>query len=282
VADRRINDALLWIILFLYAPFDGLVFGAARLIHDPNSADASRFQSVAAISLIAAIALLLAALPKASAVRRTMLLRAAAIGSLVIAGVVLVANRAHVKHYVGKNEIKVLGEIAFRQGLESNEHLLAAIHIGQQEQLERLLPVLRLANHVPFNMATRCEKKLGQHFEETAVPSSGAIEGASIYTRFDNKGRAIEVKGWAEQGGTPAECIVIIDGSGTAIGAGASMLARPDIERDQERSLGRVGWSAVAPLPQVMPVCALAFFPANDGPVPLASCLNNLAAERRD
>ena len=102
---------------------------------------------------------------------------------------------------------------------------------------------------------------------------------ARVYALFGDKGQAMEVRGWAERDGTPAECIVIIDGDGMAIGAGASMLARPDIEHDQKRPLGRVGWRAVATLPQVMPVCALALFPGNDAPAPLANCAHSLAAE---
>ena len=69
-AERRIGDALLWIMLFFYAPFNALVIGIVRLNHDPNGATASRYQSPVAISLIATIVLMLAALPKASETRR--------------------------------------------------------------------------------------------------------------------------------------------------------------------------------------------------------------------
>ena len=277
-AERRIGDALLWIMLFFYAPFNALVIGIVRLNHDPSGATASRYQSPVAISLIATIVLMLAALPKPSQSRRSTLLRGAAVATLVVVAVVLTANRAYVGHYTRKSEIKVLSEIAFRQGLESQEHLEGTTHSKQLNLLERLLPDLRAAQHVPFNTVSRCEERLGQHISEAAGSPSGAIDAAFAYPLFGGKGQALEVKGWAERVGTPAECIVIIDGNRTAIGAGASMLMRPDIEREQVRPLGRIGWRAVATLPQVMPVCALALFPGDSEEVPLANCRSSLAA----
>ena len=74
----------------------------------------------------------------------------------------------------------------------------------------------------------------------------GRIETLSVYEQADNSGRAIALSGFAERDGTAAECIVIVDGNGTAIGAGASVSERPDLERNEGHSLGRVGWRAVA------------------------------------
>ena len=88
-AERRISDALLWIILFFYAPFNALVIGIVRLNHDPSGAPRAAISPPVAISLIATIVLMLAALPKASATRRITLLRAAAAATLLIAAVVL-------------------------------------------------------------------------------------------------------------------------------------------------------------------------------------------------
>lgn len=277
-AQGRINDALLWIILFFYAPFNAVMTGIGRLSRDDGIATASRYQSVTAISLIATIALLLAALPKGAVSRRAALLRAAAIITLLLAGVVLLANRAYLKHYTASNETKVLSEIALRLGIEGQEHLRAPAHAKQLAELDRLLPDLRGARHVPFNTKTRCEELLGQRLNALAASTAGSVDAISTYTIYPDEGQAMQLKGWAAQDGTPAECIVVIDGSRTAIGAGASMLVRPDIERDKGRPLGRVGWRAVATLPTSMPVCALALFPGESQALQLANCQESLAA----
>jgi hypothetical protein len=89
-------------------------------------------------------------------------------------------------------------------------------------------------------------------------------------TRGDS--RALEVSGWAERDGTAAECIILVDGSGTAIGAGALVTRRPDVEQAAARSLGLVGWKGVAAKPTSSPVCAFALFPRESEPLPLADC----------
>ena len=76
----------------------------------------------------------------------------------------------------------------------------------------------------------------------------------------------------AERDGVTAECIVLVDGTGTAIGAGALVARRPDVEQEAARSLGLVGWKGVASVPASSPVCALALFPGESEPVPLAGC----------
>jgi hypothetical protein len=143
-----------------------------------------------------------------------------------------------------------------------------------RRQFERVLPVLRAARHAPFHWRSRCEELLGQSIPEagTVGPAVGRIESLSIYKQADNSGRAIALSGFAERNGTPAECIVIVDGNGTAIGAGASVSERPDLERNEGHSLGRVGWRAVAALPPSATVCALVLFPGEAKPLPLADC----------
>jgi hypothetical protein len=131
---------------------------------------------------------------------------------------------------------------------------------------------------VPFNTKTRCEALLGRRLAATAAAPAGSVDVASAYAIYLDEGQVVQLKGWAEQNGTPAECIAMIDGNRTAIGAGASMLARRDIERDKGQSLGRVGWRAVATLPTSMPLCALALVPGEGQAVPLANCAPSLPA----
>jgi hypothetical protein len=85
-------------------------------------------------------------------------------------------------------------------------------------------------------------------------------------------GRALELSGWAERDGVAAECVILVDGAGTAIGAGAFITRRPDVEQAAARSLGLVGWKGVAAAPTSSPVCAFALFPGESEPVPLADC----------
>ncbi len=74
-AERRIKDTLLWVILFFFAPFNALMTGIGRLGYGVKIAATSRYQSVTAITLIATIVLVLAALPKTASSRREILLR---------------------------------------------------------------------------------------------------------------------------------------------------------------------------------------------------------------
>jgi hypothetical protein len=85
-------------------------------------------------------------------------------------------------------------------------------------------------------------------------------------------GRALELSGWAERDGVAAECVVLADSSGTAIGAGAFITRRPDVEQAAAQSLGLVGWKGVAAMPISLHVCAFALFPGESEPVPLANC----------
>ena len=74
-AERRIKETLLWVILFFFAPFNALMTGIGRLGYGVKIAATSRYQSVTAITLIAMIVLVLAALPKTASSRREILLR---------------------------------------------------------------------------------------------------------------------------------------------------------------------------------------------------------------
>jgi hypothetical protein len=191
----------------------------------------------------------------------------------------LVTNRGGPANYVwqyrDRAELKVLTEIALRQSLESEIYLKRAM-THHPQKVSAWAPILRAASHVPFNINTRCESLLGRRVAETAGEPAGSIEEISTYAIFPDRGKAVELTGWAEHDGAGAECIVVIDGSRTAIGAGASMLLRPDVERDKGRPLGRVGWKAVATLPEVMPLCALALFRGETKAVPLANCQESI------
>jgi len=65
------------------------------------------------------------------------------------------------------------------------------------------------------------------------------------------------------------------------IGAGASVSERPDLDRSKGRPLGRVGWQAVARLPSSATICALALFPGEAKPLPLADCKHIAAGAGR-
>jgi hypothetical protein len=69
-----------------------------------------------------------------------------------------------------------------------------------------------------------------------------------------------------------AECVILADASGTAIGAGAFVTRCPDVEQAAARSLGLFGWKGVAAMPTSSQVCAFALFSGESEPVPLADC----------
>jgi hypothetical protein len=175
-----------------------------------------------------------------------------------------------VVNYTARNERKVVAEIALRQGIEGNQHLKAATPAFPQ--LKRSIPVLRAARHAPFHWRSRCEERLGQHIAERTGPSAGRIETLSAYRMSRGEGLALELSGWAERDGVAAECVVLADSSGTAIGAGAFITRRPDVEQAAAQSLGLVGWKGVAAMPISLHVCAFALFPGESEPVPLANC----------
>ncbi len=275
----RVGETLAWIVLFFYAPFNGLTTAIGRLGLGSETASSSRYQSVTAISLIAAITLVLAALPNGRVSRRASLARGAVVVAMIAVAVVLAANRAFVRKNVARNERKAIAEIALRQGIQGQHHLKVVTPVIVE--LENMLPELRAAQHAPFHWQSACEELLGTRLPETSGPASGAVETMSDYPVWHGTARAIELTGWAEQGGSEADCVVVVDGSRTVIGAGASVSERPDIERAKgATSLGPIGWKAVATMPLSTPICALALFPDdidNDGPwEPLDNCQANI------
>jgi hypothetical protein len=157
-----------------------------------------------------------------------------------------------------------------RQGIEGSQHLKAVTPaLGQ---LDRALPVLRAAKHAPFHWRSRCEGLLGQTIAEPTGLAVGRLETSSAYKVSHGDARALELSGFAQRNGVPAECIVLVDGTRTAIGAGAPVVKRPDVEQAAGRSLCLAGWKGVAASPKVMPVCALALFPGEDELAPLDGC----------
>jgi hypothetical protein len=270
VVQGRTKEILVWIILFLFAPFNALMTGIGRLGFGMAAAASSRYQSVAALTLIATITLALAALPKGPASRLLAAVRAMSLGALLLLAPLIVIDRSYLKDYSARNEKKVIAEIALRQGIQGDDHIKAAT--PATEQLDRLIPVLRAAHHVPFDRSSRCEEMLGQHIPDTVGLTAGLVETLSTYEMSHGAGRAIELSGWAERNRAAAECIIIVDGSGTVIGSGASVSRRADLELAKGRTLGLVGWKAVAALPQSMPVCAFALFPGETQWTPLSKC----------
>ena len=67
-----------------------------------------------------------------------------------------------------------------------------------------------------------------------------------------------EISGIAGRNGVTAERIVLVDGTQTAIGAGAPVVKQV--------------WKGVAARPKTSPVCAAALFPGEDELVPLDGC----------
>jgi hypothetical protein len=147
-AERRIAETLLWVILFFFAPFNALMTGIGRLGYGVKIAATSRYQSVTAITLIATIVLVLAALPKNASSRREVLWRNVAFGALLVCAFLIAIDRSYVANYTARNEQKVVTEIAMRQGIEGNQHLKAVTPAFAQ--LKRSIPTLRAARHAPF------------------------------------------------------------------------------------------------------------------------------------
>ena len=146
--------------------------GIGRLGYGVKIAATSRYQSVTAITLIAMIVLILAALPKTASSRREILWRNVAFGALLICAAILAIDRSYVANYTLRNERKVVAEIAIRQGIEGSQHLKAVTPAFGQ--LDRALPVLRAAKHAPFHWRSRCEAMLGQKISEPAGPAVDA------------------------------------------------------------------------------------------------------------
>lgn len=268
--EGRIKETLFWVVLFLFAPFNALTTGIGRAGYGVKIAATSRYQSVAAITLIATLTLVLAALPKHAHSRRAAIWRNLAFAALFLCAALLAFDRSYVTNYTARNQRKAIAEIALRQGIEGNHHLKAAT--PAPVQLDRILPVLRAARHAPFHWRSRCEDMLGEHIAEPSAPAMGQLESVSVYKMAHGAGRALKVSGWATRDGAGPECIAIVDGTRMVIGSGAAVAQRLDVERDKGRSLGLVGWEAVAALPQTAPVCAFALFRGEIQLAPLSRC----------
>lgn len=277
LAQGRGGDILLWVALFLFAPFNALMTGIGRLGFGLIAATSSRYQSVTAISLIAAIALVLAALPKDSASRSAKRIRAAAIIALAAMAVFFITNSRSTKLYAKRLEAKPGAEIALRLNIAGDQHIRAATPAMNQVHL--ILPALRATRHVPFDTRSRCEEFMGQRLPAASGASAGSIESMARYTVSREARTAIELSGWAVQDGRPAKCIAVVDGDGIVIGAGVSASKRPD---PSTQRLLRIGWEAVARHPRRMPVCAFALFRGNSDWAPLANCQAEIGRAEMD
>ena len=162
---------------FFFAGFNALMTGIGRLGYGVKIAATSRYQSVTAITLIATIVLVLAALPTGAVSRRAARLQAIVFGALLVCAVLIAIDRSYVANYTARNERKVVAEIAMRQGIEGNQHLKAVTPAFAQ--LKRSIPTLRAARHAPFHWQSRCEERLGKHLAAPAGPAAAAA--LSIY-----------------------------------------------------------------------------------------------------
>ncbi len=264
LAEKR--DILLWITLLLFAPFNALMTGIGRLGFGMKAAFSSRYQSVTVLSLIALMALVLAALPRDNT-RGSVRVRFIGLAVLVAAAVFFVTNNKTIKMYATRLEGKPVAELAMRLDVAGDRHIQAATK--SINQFHAVLPALRATHHVPFNTRSRCEKMLGQHLVAAANIPVGAIDKLTVYTVSHETRTAIELSGSAAQAVNPAECIAIVDGTGVVIGAGISASLHPGPFRQRSR---RSGWKAVASYPRSMPVCAIALFPNGDAWFPLSNC----------
>ena len=260
------RDILLWVTLLLFAPFNALMTGIGRLGFGMKAAFSSRYQSVTVISLIALIALVLAALPRDNT-RGSVRVRFVGLAVLVVAAVFFVTNNKTIKMYAKRIAGKPVAEIAMRLGVAGDQHIQAATKAINQ--FHAVLPALRATHHVPFNTRSRCEEMLGQRLVAAANIPVGAIDKLAVYSVSHETRTAIELSGWAAQEGNPAECIAIVDGTGVVIGAGISGGIRPGPFTQGSR---RSGWKAVASYPLSMPVCAIALFPNGNVWLPLSNC----------
>lgn len=267
-AQGQAKNVLLWTILFFYAPFNALMTGIGRLGFGGEVAASSRYQSVTAISLIATIVLVLAALPKGVTSRHLAVVRGTLIIALMVMAVALATHSTPPRNVL-QNEAKLIAEVALRQGLEGKQHLPRGL-------TEPMLPMLRAAHHAPFHWQTNCEKHLYRRVADPNGRSAGAIETMQVFDKANGEGRAIELSGFAERDGVTAECIAIVDGSAIVIGSGVSVSRRQDIENRKGHWRVRIGWKAVAEMPRVMPVCALALFDNAAKWVQLSNCQTSL------
>ena len=263
VARGRNKEILFWILLFLFAPFNAFMTGVGRAGYGMATAESSRYQSVASLTVIATIVLVVKALPEGEVSRPIAVIRRAILIGLLFGAPLIVVNPINLNRYSARNERKAIAEVALRLQVQGEQHLRAATPAIQQ--LDRLLPTLRTAHHVPFDWSSRCEKLMDQHIGEAVGRVIGVLQTVSTYEISHGRGRAIELSGRAELHGEAPDCVIIVDGYRTVIGAGVfiphAFVVEPSVE-----------WRAVALLPRNKPVCALAVFSRTDQLVPISSC----------
>jgi hypothetical protein len=280
IVQGRAAEKLAWIELFLFAPFNAFMTGIGRAGFGTKAAEAVRYQSVTAISLIAAIALCLYALPRLET-RRSIGIATGLAAALVLFAVGILGSRStSMEHYVQRNERKAIAEVALRAGIESPQHLVASTPAAGQ--LAVLLPILRASGHVPFNRRTDCESLVGRHIAQPSGPPNGVLDTLTATNAAYGNLHELALSGWAVQRGVEPTCLVIIDDNRKAIGSGVPVKRRPDVERMKHRSLGLVGWEAVALAPNVERVCALAMFPNSRELFPLAHCKDGAVLGRKE
>src|SRR5690606_35614870 len=125
-----------------------------------QAATSSRYQSVAVISLIATIGLVLAALPSGQTSPGAARLRLAAMAALAAMAVFFLTNTKSVALYASRLEAKPVGEIAWRLNIAGEQHILPVSRA--MNQIHAILPALRAAGHVPFYRKTACERLMGE------------------------------------------------------------------------------------------------------------------------
>jgi hypothetical protein len=270
IRQGRGREILLWITLFLFAPFNALMTGIGRLGFGLQAAASSRYQSVAAISLLATIVLVLAAVPKASASLGAARIRAATLVALVAMAAFLIANSKSRKFYAARLEDKPIAEIAFRQDIAGDRHLRAATPVLRRVQ--ELLPTLRAMRHVPFDTRTRCEELIGKILIHSATEAIGAMESGTVYRVWQGTREAVELHGWILKAGFWPECIVVLDAGDRVIGAGLLGSRAPTNAPDDP---SKIGWRAVIHPSDRRPICAFAVLHGTSTLKPIANCLTS-------
>ena len=150
----RIGETLAWIVLFFYAPFNGLIDRhrparsrqrdrveqplPVRHRHQPDRRHHARARRPAA---------------RPSVARASSVARGAVVAALIAVAVVLAANRAFVRKNVARNEGKAIAEIALRQGIQGQHHLKVVTPVIME--LENMLPELRAVPACAVPLAIR-------------------------------------------------------------------------------------------------------------------------------
>ena len=255
-AERRIKETLLWVILFFFAPFNALMTGIGRLGYGVKIAATSRYQSVTAITLIAMIVLVLAALPKTASSRREIVLRNVAFGVLLACAAVIAIDRSYVANYTARNERKVVAEIAMRQGIEGNQHL-KAVDAG-------LWPVGPRPPRAPCRQA--CSLSLALALRRTARTDDRRAGEAGRRAHRD----IILLQGLAWR--WPGTRALWLRRTKRRHGG----MYRPGRRHPHRNRRRGAQWClagrASRQSPKTMPVCALALFPGENELAPLDGC----------